>query len=158
MDKKEFRVLMTHYFWWKTLLLIPKSDIEHKVTTPDKATIRKWFTKFRIGDMSSEYMSNGYSERSKEVVLFIIWLIETWLCTSIWDGGWIGSHLSGLHVRKRSRSIEQTQQLANLLQKWYQKIQRSLNRCIIGNNKIEFCQKTVFFLMIRTFQPAWEYV
>lgn len=68
MDKKEFRVLMKHYF------LMGKSAADAKKwlddcypdSAPGEATIRTWFAKFRTGHMSVE--DDERSGRPKEAV------------------------------------------------------------------------------------------
>jgi hypothetical protein len=66
--KKEFRVLMKHFF------LAEKNTVEAKVwlnkhyldSTPAKSTVEKWFAKLKLGEMCIE--GEARSGRPKEAV------------------------------------------------------------------------------------------
>lgn len=68
MDKKEFRVLIKHQY------LIGKNTVQAKAwldeyypgQAPGKSTVEKWFSKFRIGQMSTE--DDARSGRPKDAV------------------------------------------------------------------------------------------
>lgn len=68
MDKKEFRVLMKHYFLMKKSAADTKKWLDecYPDSAPGEATIRKWFAKFRTGHMSTE--DDERSGRPKEAV------------------------------------------------------------------------------------------
>nr|XP_012563462.1 unnamed protein product [Hydra vulgaris] len=68
MEKKEFCVLMKHYFLMKKSAADTKKWLDecYPDSAPGEATIRKWFAKFRTGHMSTE--DDERSGRPKEAV------------------------------------------------------------------------------------------
>lgn len=68
MEKKEFRVLIKHYFLMKKNAADTKKWLDecYPDSAPGEATIRKWFAKFRTGHMSTE--DDERSGRPKEAV------------------------------------------------------------------------------------------
>ena len=68
MDKKEFRVLIKHYFLAKKNSVEAKAwlDKHYSDSAPGKSTIEKWFEKFKRGEMTTE--DDACSGRPKEAV------------------------------------------------------------------------------------------
>jgi hypothetical protein len=56
MDKKEFRVLIKHYFLAKNNTVETKVwlDKHYSNSAPGKSTVKNWFAKFKRGEMSIE--------------------------------------------------------------------------------------------------------
>jgi hypothetical protein len=68
MDKKEFRVLLKHYFLAKDNTVETKVclDKHYSDSAPAKSTIKNWFAKFKRGEMSIK--DDARSGRPKEAV------------------------------------------------------------------------------------------
>jgi hypothetical protein len=68
MDKKEFRVLIKHYFLAKNNTVETKVwlDKHYSDSAPAKSTFKNWFAKYKRGEMSIE--DDARSGRPKEAV------------------------------------------------------------------------------------------